>query len=144
MTPDLGRALFIARWQPPHLAHARTLRALLPRCDRLIVGIGSSNLRDARNPLSVAERVALLELILPGPGWSPLAIPDLGDPPRWGRMILEATGPVDTVITAKPEVHRVFEGSSRIRHPASLLEPADRTPVTGSEVRLAWARRRRR
>lgn len=54
-------ALFLGRFQPPHLGHERAMKWILARHGKLLVVIGSSNKRrEKENPLSANERKMLL------------------------------------------------------------------------------------
>lgn len=54
-------ALYIGRFQPPHLAHLQSIQFALEHADQLLILLGSSNLaRSHKNPFTVAERRHLL------------------------------------------------------------------------------------
>jgi nicotinamide-nucleotide adenylyltransferase len=42
----------VARWKPVHRGHAVVLRALSDRAEQALIGIGSSNRYDSRNPFT--------------------------------------------------------------------------------------------
>ena len=50
----------VARWKPVHLGHAAVLRALCDRGEQALIGVGSANRYDARNPFTVAETREML------------------------------------------------------------------------------------
>lgn len=52
--------LFPGRFQPFHNAHFRILKSLLKRFDRVIVVVGSSNLKDADNPFGSIQRKKMI------------------------------------------------------------------------------------
>lgn len=59
-------ALFIGRFQPPHVAHVQTARTALQHAERLTIALGSANLaRSAKNPFSAAERAEMWRAALP-------------------------------------------------------------------------------
>jgi bifunctional NMN adenylyltransferase/nudix hydrolase len=111
-------AVFIGRFQPPHLAHLKTITRALARYDRLIVVLGSALCYPTpKNPFSAEEREAMIReslasesqqegktssspLSTPWPGPQPstpdtrlhyLHMPDdFYDDPRWFRTVSAA------------------------------------------------------
>lgn len=135
------RVATVARWQPVHLGHRAVLRALLARSHRILVGVGSSNRRDARNPFTFEERSEMIRLVLPSShACELLAIPDLGDGPRWRAMVCELFGPVDAVVTANPYVAHLLAGDYPVIHPITLVPEHERRPIDGTMVRRFMAR----
>lgn len=131
----------IARWKPVHLGHAAVLRALCRAGREVWIGIGSSNRYDADNPFTVDETAAMIRAVIGEPPHVHLlAVPDLGDGPRWARMVTEAMGDLDLYCTANAWVRDLLAPTWPILHPVHLVPEAERVPVTGTEVRLAMAR----
>jgi nicotinamide-nucleotide adenylyltransferase len=131
----------IARWRPVHLGHAAVLQALAARADELLVGIGSSNRRDVRNPFTAAETREMLALVLPGrPTVTVLDVPDLDDGPRWRAMVVDMFGALDAFVTANPYVARLLAGDYPIRRPVDLVPRDERVPIDGTMVRREMAR----
>jgi nicotinamide-nucleotide adenylyltransferase len=131
----------IARWRPVHLGHAAVLRALTAQAEELVVGIGSANRRNVRNPFTAAETRAMLECVLPeGANITILDVPDLDDGPRWRAMVLEMFGPLDAFATANPYVARLLGDDYRILRPVDLVPPDERAPIDGTRVRRQMAR----
>ena len=53
--------LYIGRFQPFHKGHKSIVEAALKQCDKLIIGIGSSQeIRTKRNPFSYEEREQMI------------------------------------------------------------------------------------
>mgnify|MGYP002750839863 CR=1 FL=1 len=50
----------VARWRPVHLGHAPILRALCDRATHALIGIGSSNRYDFRNPFTLEETIDMI------------------------------------------------------------------------------------
>ena len=133
----LGRIGMIARWKPVHLGHAAVLRALAARGDEVLVGIGSSNRLNARNPFTAAETREMLELMVGNAAHvRVLEVPDLDDGPRWREMVIGMLGRLDTFVTANPYVARLLADDYRVVRPVDLvplelgrLEHAGRSPT---------------
>lgn len=128
----------VFRFQPLHNVHAAILRAMAERDDDLVVGVGSAQARDARNPWSADERVRMIRALLPGhPSLRIEPLVDLYDGPRWRLQALERLGPLDRLVSANGYVRKLLGGDYRLVHPLELIAPS---PVSGSRVRLAMAR----
>jgi nicotinamide-nucleotide adenylyltransferase len=140
--PDrVGRLAIIARWKPVHIGHAAVLEALAGRADHAIVGIGSSNRYNARNPFTAAETATMIRLALRGrDNVSIVEVPDLDDGPRWRLMVKEMLGPLDLFVTANAYVRSLLLEDYPILHPVHLVPPERRVRVDGSMVRAAMAR----
>lgn len=132
------RIAMVARWKPVHLGHAAVLRGLSDAGRQVIIGIGSSNKYDARNPFSAAETAAMIGRVLAGrSNYTVIEVPDLGNGPKWRLMVRELCGPLDAFVTANDYVHGLMEEFYPIVHPAALLDPRDRSRLTGTQVRRA-------
>ena len=131
----------VARWRPVHLGHAAVLRALCARADDVVIGIGSSNRLDARNPFTVEETLDMIRLVLPRQHEVDLVpVPDLGDGPRWGRMVADLLGDLGLFVTANPWVASLMDRYYRLAHPIDLIPEEERVPVDGTMVRREMAR----
>jgi nicotinamide mononucleotide adenylyltransferase len=138
----------IARWKPPTWSHAALLDALVAGPDttledEVLIGIGSSNRRDPRNPFSAAETAGMLEAYVRPRAvarWRVFAIEDLGDGPRWADLVHGRLGPLDRFVTGNAWVARLLRERYTIVDPRQLIPPDRRVPFGGSEARLALAR----
>ncbi len=138
---SLGRVGMIARWKPVHRGHAAVLRALVARAGHVLLGIGSSNRLDARNPFSAAETRDMLERVLGDrSNITLLEVPDLDDGPRWRALVVELFGPLDAFVTANPYVAGLLADDYRIVHPVDLVPLEERVPIDGTVVRREMAR----
>jgi len=135
----LGSVATIARFKPVHLGHAAVLEALIARADRVVVGIGSSNRYNARNPFTAAESADMIREIA-GDRVELIEVPDLDDGPRWRAMVVEMLGPIDLFVTANAYVRDLLIGDYLVAHPVWLIDPNNRVRVDGTMVRRAMAR----
>ncbi|MEW5828575.1 MAG: hypothetical protein AB1846_06755 [Chloroflexota bacterium] len=136
-----ARIGMIARWRPPHRGHAAVLRALCSRAGETLIGIGSSNRYNARNPFTLDETTDMLRLLLDGYSNSRLIpVPDLDDGPRWRLLIMDLFGPLDLFVTDNPYVASLLADDYRIVRPVGLVPPEARLPVDGTLVRREMAR----
>jgi nicotinamide-nucleotide adenylyltransferase len=130
----------IARWKPVHLGHAAVLEALVEHADEVLIGIGSSNLYDVRNPFTAEESAAMIRRVLGGrENYTVLPVPDLGHGPRWRAMVTEMFGPLDLFVTANDYVRDLMREAYRVVHPVHLVAPERRIPLDATAVRRAMA-----
>ncbi len=132
----------VCRFRPVHLAHEALLEALRELAGpggQLLVGIGSSNRYDRRNPFTGAETRAMVGAVL-GPAVTLIDVPDLGDGPRWAAMVAGLFGPLDRFVTANPYVASLLSGTYALAHPRDVVPRARHLPVSGTLVRRAMAR----
>lgn len=131
----------IARWKPVHLGQAAVLRALCERTRHALIGIGSFNRYNARNPFTLAETEDMLRLTLAGrEHYTLLPVPDLDDGPRWRLMMLDLFGELDVFVTDNPYVASLLKDDYRLLRPVELLPSEAHIRVNGSMVRVLMAR----
>lgn len=131
----------VARWRPVHLGQAPVLRALCDRATTALIGIGSSNRYNARNPFTEEETADMIRLVLVGrQNYRLVSVPDLDDGPRWKTMVLGLFGPLELFVTDNPYVTTLLEDVYRVIRPVSLVPYDERVPVDGTLVRLEMAR----
>src|SRR5689334_15734937 len=105
LTEPYARIAMIARWRPVHLGHASVLRALCRSGKHVLIGIGSSNRYNVRNPFTLEETQHMLNLVLDEfKNYELIPVPDLDDGPRWRLMIKEMFGELDLFVTENPYV----------------------------------------
>ena len=85
-TDHFGRIGMVARWRPVHRGHAPVLRALCDRASEALIGIGSSNRYDLRNPFTLEETTDMIRLVLAGrKNYTLISVPDLDHGLRWRK-----------------------------------------------------------
>lgn len=130
----------IARWKPVHLGHAAILRALRRHAEHVLVGVGSSNRYNARNPFTIEETLEMLKLVVEPAAYTLIPVPDLDDGPRWRGMVKEMFGALDMFVTDNPYVASLMREEYRVLRPVELLPPAEHIRVDGTMVRGMMAR----
>ena len=106
------------------------------RADEVVLGVGSADAHDGRNPFSYQERAEMLAA-LGHPNLRVVPIPDLYDGPRWRALVRERLGPLERFVAANGYVRRLLGETYRLSHPLELIPPS---PVSGTRVRAALAR----
>ena len=130
----------VARWRPVHLGHTPVLRALCRRAETALIGIGSANRYNLRNPFTLDETMAMIRLVLPDDqNYTLIPIPDLDDGPRWRAMIAEQFGSLDLFVTENPYVAKLMTEIYPVVRPVELIEDDEKIPIDGAMVRRAMA-----
>ncbi len=139
--PDRYKRIgMVARWKPVHLGHAPVLRALCDRAEQALIGIGSSNRHNLRNPFTLKETQDMIRLVLDGrENYTTLPVPDLDDGPRWREMVVDLFGPLDLFVTANPYVASLLEEDYPILLPVRLVPEEEKIPLDGTTVRREMA-----
>jgi len=136
--PRIG---MIARWKPVHRGHWVTLRTLCKTADKLLIGIGSSNRYNVRNPFTAVETEEMLRLSLDDlNNYEIIWVPDLDDGPRWREMVRNLFGDLDLFVTDNPYVNSLLEKDYHTCRPVELLPPESHARINGSMVRAMMAR----
>ena len=137
---QVKRIGMVARWKPVHLGHTPVLRALC-RADEALIGIGSSNRYNLRNPFTLPETEAMLRLALADhANYRLIPVPDLDDGPRWRSMVYDFFGPLDLFVTDNPYVARLMASDYPIVRPVALVPDDEKVPINGTIVRRTMAR----
>jgi nicotinamide-nucleotide adenylyltransferase len=130
----------IARWQPVHLGHVPVLRALCKCSTQALIGIGSSNRYNMRNPFTFDERIEMLRLVLSErDNYTLMPVPDLDNGPRWRKLVINNFGRLDLFVTENPYVASLLADDYRIIKPVALIPEDQHIAVDGSLVRKAIA-----
>jgi nicotinamide-nucleotide adenylyltransferase len=140
-TDRFDRIGMVARWRPVHCGHVPVLRALCDRASQALIGIGSSNRYDLRNPFTLEETMDMIRLVLAGrKNYTLIPVPDLDDGPRWRVMVIELFGPLDLFVSDNPYVSSLLAADYRIIKPVELVPEDEKTAVDGRMVRREMAR----
>ncbi len=140
-TTHFERVGMVARWRPVHAGHLPVLQALCQCATHALIGIGSSNRYNFRNPFTLDETTDMLRLALAGyENYTLIPVPDLDDGPRWRLMLLDLFGPLDCFVTANPYVASLMAADYTVVRPVTLVPEDERIAVDGSMVRAEMAR----
>jgi nicotinamide-nucleotide adenylyltransferase len=139
-TDRFDRIGMVARWQPVHRGHIPVLYALCDRAAQAIIGIGSSNRHNLRNPFTLEETTDMIRLALAGRGnYTMIPVPDLDDGPRWRVMVIDQFGSLDLFVTDNPYVSSLLDADYRVIKPVELVPEDERIAVNGTMVRKEMA-----
>ena len=106
--------LVIGRFQPFHFGHKYLIEKALELCEKIIIGIGSSNKNDEINPYSADTRVEFLKKFVKEEGlekrvYKILKLYDNPDNDVWFENLLKQTGPFDVTIGNNPWNNGIIE-----------------------------------
>lgn len=84
-------ALFIGRFQPFHKGHVWEVEEALKRAEKVIIGIGSSNVNDENNPFDILLRNRMIYKAIDEYGWKDrvvevIELPDTTDE-QWVKNV---------------------------------------------------------
>ena len=131
-----GRLGMIARWRPVHRGHAAVLAAMCEHARHALIGIGSANRYNFRNPFTCNETSDMLRLALAGwDNFELIPVPDLDDGPRWRAQVVELFGPLDVFCSDNPYVASLLAADYPIIRPVELIPP--RASIDGA-VAAKW------
>ncbi len=136
-----GRVGMVARFKPLHNGHAVILETIGKKADEFLIGLGSANIYDHRNPWTADESRGMIDAFLSPrlTNYAFIEVIDLFDGPKWRLQILDRFGALDAFVTANDYVRTLLDNDYTILHPLAVIPPASRTPVTGTDVRYAMA-----
>ena len=107
-------ALLIGRFQPFHNGHLYLIKKALQKVDKLIIGIGSANIIDERNPYSTNLRQEIIEIVAKEEKLSDkiiqiISLDDFYNDKRWLEQIQKKAAKFDLVVGNNEWVNRILE-----------------------------------
>jgi nicotinamide-nucleotide adenylyltransferase len=129
--------LIIGRFQPFHNGHLYLLREALKIADKIIIGIGSSNIIDTDNPWTFEERKKIVEEVLKIENLQDLVIKiidirDVPDDSEWLEIANERAGKCNVIIGNNEWVNGIYEKSGT---PAVRINLFKRFLHEGTKIR---------
>ncbi|HUQ85357.1 MAG TPA: adenylyltransferase/cytidyltransferase family protein [Candidatus Limnocylindrales bacterium] len=109
-------ALVIGRFQPLHWGHIYLIHKALEMSKSVVIGIGSSNTADEKNPFPALQRHLLLERTLNREGIRSrinniVHLTDHDDDNQWLQRTVYRTGEVEAVVGNNQWVNGIFENA---------------------------------
>lgn len=105
--------IVIGRFQPFHKGHAYLIQKALKLCDKLIIGIGSSNISNKDNPFSYEKRLEMVEIFIENKKLQDritkiVPIPDVFNDDKWFKITVENAGKFDASFGNNDWVNGIF------------------------------------
>jgi nicotinamide-nucleotide adenylyltransferase len=131
----------LGRWQPVHLGHQAVLTSLCEQFKRVVIGIGSANIHNYRNPFSVSEVTEMLRLSLPNyHNFKLLPVPDMANDQEWCQLVTLTFGQPEFFITANPYVKSLLDHGFSIERPVSFVPHEKQVAISATMVRREMAK----
>ncbi len=144
----LGRVGVIGRFKPLHNGGALMLDAVCENADHVLIGLGSSNKYNLRNPFTIEESAGMVQAYL-SPRYSNyqlVPVPDFGHVPefsdgkKWKEYVKEHFGALDYFVSGNAYVSDLFKDTYVIIHPSVFIPKEKHLKIRATEVRLKMAR----
>ncbi len=140
---DYQRLGLIGRFKPLHNGAAVMLDSVCERAERVIIGIGSSNRYNARNPFTAEESREMIDLYLKPrhSNYEFLFVPDFGHIPNykdgemWRLFVTKHFGSLDGFVTGDGYVKDLLENDYAIISPKEIEPPEKFKEMRASMVR---------
>lgn len=129
--------LVVGRFQPFHLGHKYVIEKALEICEKIYIGIGSSQIFDDKNPYSTEKRRKFLETFLEKEHISEkvldiVTIEDIPDDDEWYELFIKKIPETEVVVGDNEWVNEIFE---RHNIPAVRIGYYKRDILEGTKIR---------
>lgn len=107
-------ALLIGRFQPFHFGHLYLIKQALKKADKLVIGIGSSNITDVNNPLDWRSREKILKAVfykekIEDKVIKIVPLDDFFNDKKWFDNVAKLIGKFNLVVGNNDWVNRIME-----------------------------------
>ena len=118
-----GKIGTIARFKPVHLGHAALLEAVCEQADEVLIGLGSINVYDLRNPFTAKESQEMIEALLKTrfSNYKFIEVPDFNNGPKWAVEIKNLFGELDYFVTANDYVRELLKDIYTVIRPIEIV-----------------------
>ncbi len=144
---EFGTVGIIGRFKPFHLGGAAMLENACKKSEKVLIGIGSCNRYNLRNPFTAYETREMINAFL-APRFNNyefVNVPDYGHLPqyengkKWKEMVLKKFKEADVFLCGNPYVINLLEDKMHVVHPASIIPRKDWVRVNATQVRYGMA-----
>jgi len=114
-TEKFNTGFFIGRFQPLHHGHIYVIKRILELCNRIKIGIGSSQMSNNMNdPFTSEERKMFIESAMrkreiPSENYDIFEIPDIFNANKWVDHVTSIVGNFDVAFSNSDWVRQLFE-----------------------------------
>ncbi len=145
---NLGKVGVIGRFKPLHLGGAVLLETLCASADHVVIGIGSANMRDERNPFTAEESKGMIDAYL-SPRFSNYEcvmvdqfghLPQYNNGKKWTEEMIAKFGTLDAFVTGNEYVRDLLVSHYSILEAYTLIPEEKRVPLSATDVRIEMAR----
>ncbi len=144
----LGNTGLVGRFRPLHNGGALLLEHICEKSESVIIGIGSTNKYNVRNPFTADETKDMVKLFLGSTfnNYSIINVPDFPNDPSkgecedWIKYVVDHYGKLDNFVTGNPYVKRLLQDHYNIVHPSEIIPEKEYVDICATQVRLAMAK----
>lgn len=144
----LGKIGLVGRFKPLHLGGYRLLEAACQQADKVVIGIGSANKYNLRNPFTAEESEAMINASLKNrfSNYQTVQIPDFAQIPeysdgqRWKEYIRENFGSLDYFVSGNDYVRDLLKDSYPLLYPGEIVPRENWIKLRATQVRYEMAR----
>jgi nicotinamide mononucleotide adenylyltransferase len=131
----------VGRFKPLHLGGAAMLDSICEHADTVIIGIGSCNKYNVRNPFTADETEEMLHAHLKPKfsNYKIVQLPDYGNGEKWRNHLKEEFGTLDAFVSSNDYVRSLLTGHYELLHGVTLIPHNKRIPLCASQVRMMMA-----
>jgi nicotinamide-nucleotide adenylyltransferase len=113
-TTKYKTGLVIGRFQPFHLGHKFLIEKALEYCKKIVIGIGSPNITDEKNPYSYEVRLEFVKKFIKEENLEDrvlkiVSISDVPDDDEWFKLAQRKTGKIDVEIGDNEWTNGIYE-----------------------------------
>ncbi len=145
---SLGIVGLIGRFKPLHNGGAALLESVCEQAEQVIIGIGSCNRYDLRNPFTAEETKGMIDTVLSPrfSNYTVIYIPDFShkDPVNggslWREHIRAVYGGIDHFVSGNDYVRELLKDDYVLLSPEEVVPEYRRSGVKGTQVRVELAR----
>lgn len=132
----------IGRWKPLHIGGYSLLEAVCEKSDKVLIGIGSSNRYDLRNPFTAQETEEMIRISLSPKhsNYRIIHIPDFCNEDKWVKYVLKKFGKLDCYVSGNQYVNQLLETHYKIIHPFDIIPKEKQVELNSTKVRIEIAR----
>ena len=143
-----GKVGTIGRFKPLHKGAQLMLETLCSEADEVIIGIGSSNKYDVRNPFTAEETEEMINSSLSGyDNYSIVHVPDFAhlgpkyqNGQAWRENVLNEFGNLDYFVAENGYVKKLLSEDYEIVNPVTLIAKENQIKISGTMVRIEMAK----
>ncbi len=145
---ELGTVGLVGRFKPLHNGGAAMLESICDNADHVLIGIGSSNKYNSRNPFTAEESRGMIDAYLSQrfSNYSFIEVPDFAHIPeysdgqKWKEYVVGHFGKLDYFVSGNSYVSELLQDKYRIIHTAEKIPSEKRTCLRATTVRMEMAK----
>jgi cytidyltransferase-like protein len=144
---NLGKIGFVGRFKPLHNGGYVLLEEACKQAEHVLIGIGSSNKYNVRNPFTAQESEGMIRAALSNfSNLQTLYVPDFAQIPgnedgqEWREYVKKEFGALDYFVSGNEFVRGLLRHDYRLLHPYEIISEEKRVKLMATEVRVEIAR----